>query len=112
MEMVQARSIIIKSPREIELMRRAGRAVACVLSRLATEARAGMTTADLEKAAIDELAKQGVKSSFKGYRGFPGYICVSVNEEVVHGIPGERTLGEGDIVSIDVGATYQGFQGD
>ena len=110
--MVQARNIVIKSPREIELMRKAGRAVARVLARLAQEATPGMATADLEKAAIDELAKQGVKSSFKGYRGFPGYICVSVNEEVVHGIPGERTLGEGDIVSIDVGATYQGFQGD
>jgi methionyl aminopeptidase len=104
--------IITKSPREITIMREAGRVVAAVLERLAKEARPGITTAELDAASVDELAKHKAKSSFKGYHGFPAHICVSVNEEVVHGIPGKRVLKEGDIVSLDAGAIFKGLQGD
>lgn len=93
-------------------MRLAGRIVAIVLQVLAREVRVGMKTRELDEIAARELAKYGARSSFKGYRGFPAHICVSVNEEVVHGIPGERILHPGDLVSLDVGAIYQGFQGD
>ena len=104
--------IITKSPREITIMREAGRVVAAVLERLAKEARPGITTAELDAVSVDELAKHKAKASFKGYHGFPAHICVSVNEEVVHGIPGKRVLKEGDIVSLDAGAIFQGLQGD
>ncbi|MBI2934547.1 MAG: type I methionyl aminopeptidase [Chloroflexi bacterium] len=104
--------IIIKSDSEIELMRQAGRIVALVLEKLARSARAGMKTIELDSIAADEIKKHGATSSFKGYRGFPGHICVSVNNEIVHGIPGSRVLKDGDLVSIDVGAVYDRYQGD
>ncbi len=93
-------------------MREAGRIVAAVLEVLKQEIKPEMKTKELDAIAARELAKHEVRSSFRGYRGFPAHLCVSVNEEVVHGIPGERLLREGDIVSLDVGAIYQGFQGD
>ncbi len=93
-------------------MRQAGRIVATVLETLAQQVRAGMKTKELDDIASREITRLGGKSSFKGYRGFPASICVSVNDEIVHGIPGERILKEGDIVSLDVGAIYNGFQGD
>jgi methionyl aminopeptidase len=105
-------SIIIKSEREIAAMRKAGRAVALVLRILAEELKAGMKTRELDAVAGRELEKLGAKPSFKGYRGFPANLCVSVNDEIVHGIPGERVLAEGDIVSLDLGAIVDGFQGD
>jgi methionyl aminopeptidase len=105
-------SIIIKSEREIAAMRKAGRAVALVLRILAKELKAGMKTGELDAVAGRELEKLGAKPSFKGYRGFPANLCVSVNDEIVHGIPGERVLAEGDIVSLDLGAIVDGFQGD
>jgi methionyl aminopeptidase len=105
-------SIIIKSEREIAAMRKAGRAVAVVLRILAEELKAGMKTRELDAVAGRELEKLGAKPSFKGYRGFPANLCVSVNDEIVHGIPGERVLAEGDIVSLDLGAIVDGFQGD
>jgi len=104
--------IIIKSDREIAVMRRAGRAVAIVLEILSRKLRAGMKTKELDAIAGGELGRVGAKPSFKGYRGFPANLCVSVNDEIVHGIPGERVLAEGDIVSLDLGAIVDGFQGD
>lgn len=104
--------IIIKSPREIALMRDAGRILAEILSVLEQKAAPGMTTADLDSLAASEMAARSVAPSFLGYRGFPAHICVSVNEEIVHGIPGPRVLNEGDIVGIDCGIIYQGFQSD
>ena len=93
-------------------MRQAGRIVALVLQTLAREIRPGMKTRELDTICVRELARYGAKSSFKGYRGFPAHLCVSVNEEVVHGIPGGRVLQEGNIVSLDFGAILDGFQGD
>ena len=105
-------SIIIKSDREIALMRQAGRIVAIVLEILSKQVRPGMKTKELDNIAARELERLGAKSSFKGYHGFPANICTSINDEVVHGIPGERVLNEGDIVSLDAGSIFRGFQGD
>jgi len=104
--------IITKSPREIAIMREAGRIVARVLQALMKEIRPGIRSRELDIICARELTKHGARSSFKGYRGFPAYLCVSTNDEIVHGIPGERILSEGDIVSLDVGAIFKGFQGD
>lgn len=93
-------------------MRQAGRIVAEALQALAREVRPGITTAKLDKVAEREIRKRGAVPSFKGYRGYPASLCASVNHEVVHGIPGERALQEGDIISLDVGAIYQGYHGD
>ena len=105
-------SIIIKSDREIAIMRQAGRIVATILGVLSEQVRPGMKTKELDIIAARELERLGARSSFKGYRGFPANLCVSVNDEIVHGIPGERVLDEGDIVSLDLGAIFKGFQGD
>ncbi len=105
-------SITIKSEREIDVMRQAGRIVATVLDILSRKVRPGMKTKELDVIAAGEVEKLGAKPSFKGYRGFPANLCVSVNDEIVHGIPGERILRQGDIVSLDLGATFKGFQGD
>ncbi len=105
-------SIIIKSDREIALMRRAGRIVALVLEVLTVRLKPGMKTGELDMIAARELERLGARSSFKGYRGFPANLCVSVNDEIVHGIPGDRVLDEGDIVSFDFGVLFKGFQGD
>ena len=104
--------IIIKSEREIAIMRQAGRIVAAILEILCRQVRGGMRTIELDVIAAREVEKLGAKPSFKGYRGFPANLCVSVNDEVVHGIPGERVLGDGDIVSLDLGVLFMGFQGD
>jgi methionyl aminopeptidase len=104
--------IIIKSPQEIALMRQAGRVVAAVLQRLREEVKPGIKTRYLDAIAMKEVAKYGAKASFKGYRGFPAHLCVSVNDEIVHGIPGEREIEDGDIVSLDFGAMVNGFHGD
>ena len=105
-------SIIIKSEGEIATMRQAGRIVAIVLGILRESLRPGMKTKELDIIAARELKKLGAEPSFKGYRGFPANLCVSVNDEIVHGIPGERIIKEGDIVSLDLGAIFDGFQGD
>jgi methionyl aminopeptidase len=105
-------AIIIKSPAEVAIMRQAGKIVATVLEALSKEIRPGMETKELDITAERELKRLGARSSFKGYRGFPANLCVSVNDEIVHGIPGERVLRDGDIVSLDFGAIYDGFQGD
>ncbi len=104
--------IIIKSDEELAAMRQAGRITATVLEVLKLQVRPGMKTKELDIIAARELERLGAKPSFKGYRGFPANLCVSVNDEVVHGIPGERVLDEGDIVSLDIGAIFMGFQGD
>ena len=105
-------SIIIKSDQEITTMRQAGRIVATVLEELKLQVKPGITTEELDVIAARELEKLGAKPSFKGYRGFPANLCVSVNDEIVHGIPGKRVLRDGDIVSLDLGAIFMGFQGD
>src|SRR5512136_750551 len=104
--------VIIKSSQDIAIMREAGRVVAGVIEALTQEARPGITTRELDDVAVRELKKRGAISSFKGYRGFPASICTSVNEEVVHGIPGARVLKAGDIISLDVGAMVNGFHAD
>ncbi|MCK4242363.1 MAG: type I methionyl aminopeptidase [Dehalococcoidia bacterium] len=104
--------IIIKSPKEIEIMRQAGRIVAAILDLLRRRIEPGITTGELDAITVRELSGYGAVSSFKGYRGFPAHLCVSVNDELVHGIPGERVLCEGDIVSLDMGANVHGFHGD
>jgi methionyl aminopeptidase len=110
---VLARRIVTrKSEREIALMREAGRIVADVLERLEPEVRAGAVTADLDRIAEGFIRAAGAVPSFKGYRGYPASICVSIGEEVVHGIPGSRRIREGDIVSVDAGAIWDGYHGD
>jgi len=104
--------ITIKSDREIASMRQASRIVAAVLKILAEQVRPDLKTKELDVIAAREIEKRGGVPSFKGYRGYPANLCVSVNDEVVHGIPGERVLKEGDIVSLDLGAIYMGYHGD
>jgi methionyl aminopeptidase len=104
--------VVIKSPEEVAAMREAGRIVARLLQTIAKEVKPGVRTRDLDAVCVEELARHGAQSSFLNYHGYPAHICTSINDEVVHGIPGDRTLCEGDIVSIDVGVKYRGFQGD
>lgn len=104
--------IIIKSLQEIELMRQAGRIVAGTLQELAGAVRPGITTIQLDTLARQYIQKSGARPAFLGYHGFPATICTSLNEEVVHGIPGLRRLKAGDIISIDVGVFYKGYYGD
>jgi methionyl aminopeptidase len=104
--------IIRKSPQEIGRMRRAGRVVAATIERLLEEVRPGITTSDLDLIAERSIRGEGAVPSFKGYRGFPASICTSLNEEVVHGIPGHRVLRDGDLLSLDVGAIWEGYHGD
>jgi methionyl aminopeptidase len=104
--------VIIKSSQEIAIMREAGRIVAAVIDALNSEVKPGITTRELDDVAVRVLKKRGAVASFKGYRGFPASICTSVNEEVVHGIPGGRVLKAGDIISLDVGAMVNGFHAD
>ena len=104
--------IVIKSEDELRAMREAGRLVAKTHAVVEAAIRPGITTASLDALAEEYIRDHGGLSAFKGYNGYPSNICVSINEEVVHGIPGTRTLKEGDIVSIDIGAVVDGFYGD
>jgi len=104
--------VIIKSDEEIEIMRECGRILAAILDKLRAEVRPGIKTRQLDIIMAEESEKRGVIPSFKNYRSFPANICVSVNDEIVHGIPGERILQEGDIVSLDVGVKLDGFHTD
>ena len=104
--------IVIKSPEEIAIMRQCGKILAAILDRLEKEAKAGIETQMLDEIVVQEVETRGAKASFKNYRGFPASLCVSVNHEVVHGIPGKRVLKEGDIVSLDVGVKFNGFHTD
>jgi methionyl aminopeptidase len=104
--------IALKSAREIETIRRSGKITAAVLTELMTVVRAGMTTAELDEIAERGIRERGGVPTFLGYRGFKGSICASVNDEVVHGIPGSRKLRDGDLLSIDIGTTLDGFVSD
>jgi methionyl aminopeptidase len=101
-----------KTRGELALMQHAGQVVGQTLEELAKYVRPGVTSGELDKIAEDFIRAKGCEPAFKGLYGFPGSICISFNEEVVHGIPGKRVLKEGDIVSFDVGATYKGWNGD
>ncbi len=102
----------LKTPREIETMQRAGRVVAGLLRQMETLVRPGMKTQALDDASRAYLKQAGAEPAFLGYRGFPASVCVSVNDEVVHGIPGERVIRDGDVVSVDAGAVVDGFYAD
>lgn len=104
--------IVTKSKQELQWMAEAGRIVALTHQRLKEVVEPGITTKELDAIAEKMIRDHGATPSFKGYGGFPGSICTSVNEELVHGIPSKRKLKEGDIISIDVGAKYKGYHGD
>ncbi|CCJ33289.1 type I methionyl aminopeptidase [Caloramator australicus] len=104
--------IYLKSKSEVDKIRRSGRIVAELLNLLEKQIRPGITTKELDKFAEEFIISHGAKPSFKGYYGYPGSLCTSINEEVVHGIPGDRILKEGDIISIDCGVFYEGFHSD
>jgi methionyl aminopeptidase len=104
--------IIRKSPQEIELMARAGRVVVDTLTLLGANVRPGVTTAELDAIAEEFITSQGGYPTFKGYRGYPAATCISPNDMVVHGIPGPYELSEGDVLSVDVGVTLDGFVAD
>lgn len=110
--------IIRKSPNQIEGIRLAGQIVAETIAAMAKLARVGVTTADLEQKAKEVFDSYGATSAFLGYRpkrnmpAYPAYVCISVNDEIVHGIPGKRVIQSGDIISVDVGVRYRGFVGD
>jgi len=106
------RVIILKSPREIEQLKIANAIAAEVLERLKEGVKLGVATQELDGIAEETILSKGASPAFKGYRGYPKSICASINEEIVHGIPGQRRLMEGDIVSLDVGVNYQGYYGD
>jgi methionyl aminopeptidase len=104
--------IICRSSAEIEKLRRAGRMARELLEEMRKWARPALTTLDLERHVEKRLAQLGARPAFKGYRGYPCCLCASVNDEVIHGIPSERRLREGDIVSLDVGVVLEGYYGD
>jgi methionyl aminopeptidase len=104
--------IALRSPREIELMRRAGRITAQARKLAGEMVRPGVTTKEIDKAVEKFIRSQGAVPSFLNYQGYPASVCISVNDEIIHGIPGKRKLEEGDIVSVDVGAYIGGFHGD
>ena len=104
--------VILKSREEIEQLRVSNQIVAEVLECLKTLIQPGITTQDLDRYAEEMTLKKGAKPAFKGYMGYPSSLCVSVNSEVVHGIPSDRVLKDGDIVSLDFGSYYQGYYGD
>jgi methionyl aminopeptidase len=111
--MFSTKTIELKSGKELGLMREAGAIVAATLQVLSQAAKAGVTTLELDKIAADELAKKKAKPAFLGYHGFPGSLCVSINQEVVHGIPSDkRKLNDGDIVGLDFGCVVGGFFAD
>ncbi len=104
--------IILKTPAEIEIMARASRLVAETLAMLRREVRAGVATEDLDRLAEQFIRSHGGTPAFKGYRNYPKTLCASINDQVVHGIPSKRTLKEGDIIGLDLGAIVDGFYGD
>ena len=104
--------ICVKTERELEIMRKACKITAAARALAGEMVRPGVTTGEIDKAVHDFIVSQGAKPSFLHYQGYPGSACISVNEVVIHGIPGKRVLKEGDIVSVDVGACWQGFHGD
>lgn len=110
--MVIVDMVFLKSPDEVEKIYRASQIVAQTLGILGTHVRPGISTKELDRIAEEEIRRAGAVPAFKGYRGFPATLCVSINEEIVHGIPAQRKLKEGDIVGLDLGAIWHGFYGD
>ena len=104
--------IPIKTGKEIDRMREAGRRASEIIGKVSSLVRPGITTGEIDQAAADFTSQLGCKSAFLGYRGFPGHICISLNEEVVHGIGGTRRIQYGDIVKLDIGVFYDGYVGD
>ena len=104
--------ISTKTPEEIRIMRESGKILATVMKELERRVKPGITTKELDELAEELIFKSGGTPSFKGYQGFPANICVSINEEIVHGIPGDRIIADGDIVSIDLGVNYKGYFSD
>lgn len=104
--------IFLKTDAQIEIMRKAGRIVAETLRMIEENIRPGITTAKLDRLAEEYIISKSARPAFKGYRGFPATICVSIDDEVVHGIPGNRRLQEGEIISVDLGSIVDGFYGD
>ena len=105
--------IELKSPREIAFMREAGHILADVVERLRASVKPGLTTLEIDEDVESFITSRGAKPAFKGYRGFPATVCVSINEEVVHGIPSsQRRLRDGDIVGLDLGCIVEGYYGD
>jgi len=110
--MFRDRGVEIKTPEQIGLMREAGLVVGETLDLMRRTVKAGMSTGELDEIAEDHIRSRGAVPSFMGYHGFPASLCVSLNDEVVHGIPGDRVIAEGDVVSIDCGAIVKGWHGD
>ncbi len=104
--------IPLRSPAELDMLKRSGAILAAVLQKVQETLEPGITTLDIDRLSAELIRKEKALAAFKGYKGFPGTACVSVNEEIVHGIPGPRIILEGDIVSIDLGVNYQGFFSD
>jgi len=102
----------LKSEFDLKMMRKAGSILARIIKRLQQHITAGITTAYIDSLAQEFFSREGVVSAFKGYRGYPAHICTSVNEEIVHGIPSQRVLMEGDILSLDLGIKYEGYFSD
>lgn len=105
-------SIIIKNHEEVATLREAGKILASIIQAIRLRVQEGMSTLDVDRITEEIVEEKKVIPAFKGYRGFPGTICISVNEEIVHGIPGSRIIQSGDLVSIDIGIIYQGFYSD
>lgn len=110
--MRQGKPISIKTPEEIEILRRAGKVLASIIKELKCSLKIGMTTQAIDDKAEELIRAHGARAAFKGYRGFPASSCISVNREVVHGVPGRRTIKEGDIVSVDVGIVIDNYFSD
>ncbi|OGX34962.1 MAG: type I methionyl aminopeptidase [Omnitrophica WOR_2 bacterium RIFCSPHIGHO2_02_FULL_52_10] len=102
----------IKTPGEIKILREAGQILSAIISEVRCSLKSGMTTREIDRKTGEIILARRVKPAFKGYRSFPGCVCVSVNEEVVHGIPGERILQEGDVVSLDIGIIHKQYYSD
>ena len=109
---MKADQIKIKSQEELAILREAGKILASIVDELTCSLKSGITTAQINDMAETLMADYKVKSAFKGYRGFPGVVCVSINQEIVHGIPGPRVIKDGDIVSLDVGLVHKGYYSD
>ncbi len=104
--------IVIKTPKQIELMREAAKITAAARKLAGEMVAPGVSTGDIDREVRNFILKSGAKPTFLGYNGFPASVCISINNEVIHGIPGDRKLSDGDIVSFDLGATYKGYVGD
>jgi methionyl aminopeptidase len=110
--MKKVQGILIKSANEVDILRKAGKILSSIVTQLQSSLTSGMSTKDIDLKAEELIRQNKVVAAFKGYRGFPGVACISVNEGVVHGIPGSRIVRDGDIVSVDIGIIYEGYYSD